>query len=155
MVQVDDDWTADRLRRPDVRVHALCEDGGGKGSSKSGKDGKPPPTVAAAALESPFPAERLLRSLVNAGKDDEVLYIDAICADRLGAAYRLLTDMIEARREAAPRKRLVVVLMAVVSSDVLSRYARWGFQCVSRRPPLPHLLVAQRSSPLGRRSWDL
>ena len=83
--------------------------------------------VAAAALETPFPAERLLRSLVAAGKDDEVLYIDAIVADRYGAAYRLLCDIVAARRAKHPERRLVVVLMAVVSSDVLGRYRRWGF----------------------------
>ena len=85
------------------------------------------PRVVAAALETPFPAERLLRSLVAAGKDDEVLYIDAIVADRYGAAYRLLCDIVAARQARYPQRRLVVVLMAVVSSDVLGRYQRWGF----------------------------
>ena len=83
--------------------------------------------MVAAALETPFPAERLLRSLVAAGKDDEVLYIDAIVADQYGAAYRLLCDIISARQALHPHRRLVVVLMAVVSSDVLGRYKRWGF----------------------------
>ena len=83
--------------------------------------------MVAAAIETPFPAERLLRSLVQADKDDEVLYIDAIVADRYGAAYRLLCDMVAERQARSPDRRLVVVLMAVVSSDVLGRYARWGF----------------------------
>ena len=83
--------------------------------------------VVAAALETPFPAERLLRSLVAAGKDDDVLYIDAIVADRYGAAYRLLCDMAAERQSRHPERRLVIVLMAVVSSDVVGRYKRWGF----------------------------
>ena len=48
-----------------------------------------------------------------------MLYIDAIVADRYGAAYRLLCDIVAARRAKHPERRLVVVLMAVVSSDVL------------------------------------
>ncbi|KOO34242.1 hypothetical protein Ctob_005460 [Chrysochromulina tobinii] len=87
----------------------------------------PSSRFAAAIVETPFPAERLLRSLVNAGKDDELLYIDAIVADRYGAAYRLLCDLVAERRALHPERRLVVVLMSVVSSDCLSRYARWGF----------------------------
>ena len=59
-------------------------------------------TVAAVIVETPFPAERLLRSLVNAGKDDEVLYIDVIVADRYGAAYRLLKHH-RARRQGRSR----------------------------------------------------
>jgi hypothetical protein len=102
--------------------------GGSTSSSGRGRGKAPPqPTVAAAAIETPFPAERLLRSLVGAGKDDEVLYIDAIMADQYGAAYRLLCDMVAARQALHPERRLVVVLMAVVSSDVLGRYMRWGF----------------------------
>ncbi len=120
MFMVDDEWCSERLGRADVTTYALTDQPASRGSRGA--------NVAAAALESPFPAERLLRSLINAGKDDEILYIDAICADRLGAAYRLLTDIIARRRAAHPGKRLVVVLMAVVSSDVLRRYARWGFQ---------------------------
>ena len=91
------------------------------------RPGRAAPVVVAAALETPFPAERLLRSLIAAGKDDDVLYIDAIVADRYGAAYRLLCDMVSARRALHPERRLVVVLMAVVSSDVIGRYMRWGF----------------------------
>ena len=107
--------------------------GGSSSSSSSGGGGGSSPgsssrdAVAAAIVETPFPAERLLRSLVNAGKDDELLYIDAIVADRYGAAYRLLCDLVAERRALHPERRLVVVLMSVVSSDCLSRYARWGF----------------------------
>lgn len=102
--------------------------GGGSGSRGGGPSSAPSePVVAAAAIETPFPAERLLRSLAGVGKDDQVLYIDAIVADKYGAAYRLLCDMVSARQAADPDRRLVVVLMAVVSSDVLGRYARWGF----------------------------
>ena len=99
--------------------------GGGGGGSSPGSSSRD--AVAAAIVETPFPAERLLRSLVNAGKDDELLYIDAIVADRYGAAYRLLCDLVAERRALHPERRLVVVLMSVVSSDCLSRYARWGF----------------------------
>ena len=35
--------------------------------------------------------------------------------------------MVAERQARNPDRRLVVVLMAVVSSDVLGRYARWGF----------------------------
>lgn len=144
MPMVDEAWSADRFARTTTITHALCEvaseggkgaAAGGKGGGRGGKGGGKgggggggkKDIVAAAALESAFPAERLLRSLVNAGKDDEVLYIDAICADRYGAAYRLLCDMVAARRAQNPHKRLIIVLMAVVSSDVLKRYLRWGF----------------------------
>lgn len=117
MPVVDAAWADDRFSRTDATTHALVESGGG------GKGAR----VAATIIETPFPAERLLRSLVNAGKDDEILYIDAICADRYGAAYRLLTDLVAQRQAAHPDRRLVVVLMAVVSSDVVGRYKRWGF----------------------------
>lgn len=102
---------------------------GGRGRKKARGGGSPvaSPRVMAAALETPFAAERLLRSLVAAGKDDDVLYIDAIVADRYGAAYRLLCDLVAARQALHPERRLVVVLMAVVSSDVVGRYKRWGF----------------------------
>lgn len=111
--------------------------GGGAGSSSDPHDGGPHspstkggckgPAVIAAAIETPFPAERLLRSLVQADKDDEVLYIDAIVADRYGAAYRLLCDIVAQRQAQHPDRKLVVVLMAVVSSQVLQSYKRWGF----------------------------
>ena len=150
MAVVDDSWATDRFSRPDAVLHALCEmgpgggsdsssgrggggrggrrgGGGGGGNGGSSGGGSGGSTVAAAMIETPFPAERLLRSLVNAGKEDDVLYIDVIVADRYGAAYRLLCDIIAARQALQPERRLVVVLMAVVSSDVISRYARWGF----------------------------
>ena len=105
--------------------------GKGKGKGKGAKQEEPPPPprprVVAAALETPFPEARLLRSLVAAGKDDEVLYIDAIVAERYGAAYRLLCDIVAARQAQHPDRRLIIILMAVVSSDVLGRYKRWGF----------------------------
>ena len=115
-------------------------------------------TVAAVIVETPFPAERLLRSLVNAGKDDEVLYIDVIVADRYGAAYRLLCDIIAQRQARHPDRRLVVVLMAVVSSDVLGRYARWGFSYGgvlpsldgSVRPPVLVDRIDQLHKEIGR-----
>ena len=81
----------------------------------------------AAALCTPFPAERQLRAMTNAAKDAEILYIDVICAARYGAAYRLLCDIIAEKRGAQPPRPLLVVMMAVASSDVLKRYARWGF----------------------------
>jgi len=147
MPVVDEAWSADRFNRQDAVVHALCDVGGstGTGSHGTGSPGKrgisgatssssgsgagcaSASTVAATIVETPFPAERLLRSLVNAGKDDEILYIDAIVADRYGAAYSLLCLLVAERRARHPERRLVVVLMSVVSSDVLGRYARWGF----------------------------
>jgi hypothetical protein len=142
MPLVDEAWASDRAGRHDATVHALCEVpeappprlGGdrlsrfrGAGAGGAGGDARDDGDVVAAIIETPFPAERLLRSLVSAGKDDEVLYIDAIVADRYGAAYRLLCDLIAQRRAAHPERRLIVVLMAVVSSDVIRRYARWGF----------------------------
>ena len=135
MPVVDEAWAADRFSRQDAVVHALCDTGdssstgkrGGSSGAGSSSGAGGSSTVAAAIIETPFPAERLLRSLVNAGKDDELLYIDAIVADRYGAAYRLLCDLVAERRARHPERRLVVVLMSVVSADVLGRYARWGF----------------------------
>ena len=131
MPVVDEAWATDRFGRQDAVIHALCEAGPSSTSTsspaQSPKRGGSSGAVAAAIIETPFPAERLLRSLVNAGKDDEVLYIDAIVADRYGAGYRLLCDLVAARRARHPDRRLIVVLMSVVSSDVLMRYSRWGF----------------------------
>jgi len=56
-----------------------------------------------------------------------VVYIDVIVAAQRGAAYRLLCDLIGSYRREQPERRLVVVLMSVVSSSVLKCYARWGF----------------------------
>lgn len=137
MPVVDAAWADDRFSRTDAITHALVESGGAKGAR-----------VAATIIETPFPAERLIRSLVNAGKDDEILYIDAICADTAhrGAAYRLLTDLVDARQAAHPERRLVVVLMAVVSSDVVGRYKRWGFTYGG--------LLGSGDSPVGQNFTD-
>jgi hypothetical protein len=118
MPVVDGGWVEDRFTRADATIYALCEG--------EGADGDRDVTVAA-ALCTPFPAERLLRGLINADKDAEIVYIDVICAARYGAAYRLLCDIIAEKRRAQPPRPLVVVMMAVASSDVLRRYARWGF----------------------------
>uniref|UniRef100_A0A6U8R6R9 Uncharacterized protein n=1 Tax=Emiliania huxleyi TaxID=2903 RepID=A0A6U8R6R9_EMIHU len=112
---VDQDWMTSRFQREDALLHALCEGDG------------PSSRVVAAALSTPFPAERLLRSMLLSEHSDEVLYIDAIVATQRGAAYRLLHDLIVERRSAHPDRRLVVVLMAVCSSEVLACYARWRF----------------------------
>ena len=119
MPVVDGGWVEDRFTRADATIYALCE-------GEQGADGDRDVTVAA-ALCTPFPAERLLRGLINADKDAEIVYIDVICAARYGAAYRLLCDIIAEKRSAQPHRPLVVVMMAVASSDVLRRYARWGF----------------------------
>mmetsp|Transcript_27801 Transcript_27801/g.88380 ORF Transcript_27801/g.88380 Transcript_27801/m.88380 type:complete len:407 (-) Transcript_27801:96-1316(-) len=112
---VDQDWMNSRFQREDALLHALCEGDG------------PSSRVVAAALSTPFPAERLLRSMLLSEHSDEVLYIDAIVATQRGAAYRLLHDLVLERRAAHPDRRLVVVLMAVCSSEVLACYARWRF----------------------------
>ena len=94
--------------------------------SPSTKGGCKGPAVIAAAIETPFPAERRLRSLVQADKDDEVLHIDAIVADRYGAAYRLLCDIV-AQRSPAPRpqaRRGADGRRLVASAQ---SYKRWGF----------------------------
>eukprot|EP00315_Gephyrocapsa_oceanica_P048891 CAMPEP_0185532052 /NCGR_PEP_ID=MMETSP1366-20130426/107753_1 /TAXON_ID=38817 /ORGANISM="Gephyrocapsa oceanica, Strain RCC1303" /LENGTH=493 /DNA_ID=CAMNT_0028143773 /DNA_START=156 /DNA_END=1635 /DNA_ORIENTATION=+ len=109
------DWMNSRFQREDALLHALCEGDG------------PSSRVVAAALSTPFPAERLLRSMLLSEHSDEVLYIDAIVATQRGAAYRLLHDLVLERRAAHPDRRLVVVLMAVCSSEVLACYARWRF----------------------------
>lgn len=83
--------------------------------------------VIAGAISTLFPAERLLRSLLLAHKDDEILYIDVVCASERGAAYRLLCDIVAERQRQVPDRNLIVVLMAVISSDVLKCYLRWGF----------------------------
>ena len=118
MPVVDGNWVEDRFTRSDATIYALCEGGGAQG--KKG-------VTVAAALCTPFPAERQLRAMTNAAKDAEILYIDVICAARYGAAYRLLCDIIAEKRGAQPPRPLLVVMMAVASSDVLKRYARWGF----------------------------
>ena len=118
MPVVDGGWVEDRFTRSDATIYALCEGEGAHGD----KD-----VTVAAALCTPFPAERLLRALINADKDAEIVYIDVICAARYGAAYRLLCDIIAEKRRAQPPRPLVVVMMSVASSDVLRRYARWGF----------------------------
>ena len=120
MPVVDGGWVEDRYTRSDATIYALCEGGGSHGHTDA-------TVVVAAALCTPFPAERLLRALVNADKDAEIVYIDVICAARYGAAYRLLCDIITDKRRAQPPRPLVVVMMSVASSDVLKRYARWGF----------------------------
>ena len=83
--------------------------------------------MVAGAIATRFPAERLLRSLVLAHKDHQILYVDVICAAERGAAYRLLCDIVAQARRETPGQNLVVVLMAVVSSEVLACYGRWGF----------------------------
>ena len=118
MPVVDGGWVEDRFTRSDAVIYALCE-GGGHGHKDA--------SVVAAVLCTPFPAERLLRALINADKDAEIVYIDVICAARYGAAYRLMCDIIADKRREQPPRPLVVVMMSVASSDVLRRYARWGF----------------------------
>jgi len=85
MPVVDGGWVEDRFTRSDATIYALCE---GAGEAHEVKD-----ITVAAALCTPFPAERLLRALINADKDAEIVYIDVICAARYGAAYRLLCDV--------------------------------------------------------------
>ena len=89
----------------------------------------------AAAVITPFAAERILRSLTNADRETEVLYFDVICADQTGAAYRLFCDVVTTRRRLYPERRLLVVLLSVVSSDVLSRCA--AAPAHSPPPPAP------------------
>lgn len=115
MPVVDSGWSEDRFTRADAVTYALCE-----GSTARAR-------VVAAALCTSFPAERLMRAMINADKNAHAIYVDVICAARYGAAYRLLCDMIAAKRREEPHRPLIVVLMSVASSDVLRRYKRWGF----------------------------
>ena len=115
MPVVDSGWSEDRFTRADAVTYALCE-----GSTARAR-------VVAAALCTSFPAERLMRAMINADKNAHAIYVDVICAARYGAAYRLLCDMIAAKRREEPHRPLIVVLMSVASSDVLRRYERWGF----------------------------
>ena len=118
MQMVDAPWLTKKRASSGARLHALAK---GDGAS-----------LAAVALVSPLPAERSVRALARlagqSAKDAELLYIDAICASEPGAAYRLYCDLVADRRAQSPGKRLVVVLIAVVSSDVVRRYQRWGFR---------------------------
>ena len=95
----------------------------------------------AAAVITPFAAERILRSLTNADRETEVLYFDVICAVQTGAAYRLFCDVVTTRRRLYPERRLLVVLLSVVSADVLSRCA-----AAPARSPLPRA-ARRRPSP--------
>mmetsp|Transcript_58818 Transcript_58818/g.161426 ORF Transcript_58818/g.161426 Transcript_58818/m.161426 type:complete len:366 (+) Transcript_58818:110-1207(+) len=117
MPVVDQGWARERFQRSDAITYGLM---------RAGAPGKRPQVVAG-AISTRFPAERLLRSLVLAGKDDQILYIDVVCAAERGAAYRLLCDIVEQAQRENPERRLYVVLMAVISSDVLACYRRWGF----------------------------
>ena len=118
--------------------------GGGSSSGGGSSDGE---QVMAAAVITPFAAERILRSLTNADRETEVLYFDVICAVQTGAAYRLFCDVVTTRRRLYPERRLLVVLLSVVSADVLSRCARRprAFAPPPRRPPPPPAPRRRRS----------
>jgi hypothetical protein len=112
--------------------------------------------VLAAALSTIYPAERLLRSIMLAEKEAQIFYVDMICAAEKGAAYRLLCDLVERKRAACPEQRLIVVLTAVVSSQVLGSYERWGFtygglvDLGNSQPPLVANWLPQLRVELGR-----
>jgi len=132
MSLVDARWCEDRFARSDAVLHALVNEEG---------------RLAAAAVCSPFAPDRLLRALLS-DKESDVLYIDVICAAERGAAYRLLCDIVDDYQAAKPDRRLVVVLMAVVSSAVLKCYSRWGFSyggVVEKGHDEPSLVLDQLS----------
>ena len=164
---VDEPWAEDRFSREDATTYALCKcappaaaaaapapaaargkgggGGGGRGGGRGGRGGggssgggsSDGEQVMAAAVITPFAAERILRSLTNADRETEVLYFDVICAVQTGAAYRLFCDVVAARRRLYPERRLLVVLLSVVSSDVLSRCAAAPAHSPLPAPPAP------------------